>query len=79
MGELINGGVKEFIGITQYGAIWTNNLWKYRLSFNKIPLKLAISYLQNNCHSTLGRMGFRQLNEVGESDLVSLMANSFLY
>ena len=33
MGKLINfsfnGGVKEFIGITKYGAIWTNDQQKH--------------------------------------------------
>ena len=37
--ELINFSInsedKEFIGITSYGAIWTDNQPKYRFNFNK--------------------------------------------
>ena len=37
-----NGWGKGFIGTTRYGAIWTNNQEKYRMSFDKTSLKLAI-------------------------------------
>ena len=39
----LNGWDKDFIGITKYGSIWTNNQQKYRFSFNKKSFKLAIS------------------------------------
>ena len=47
-----NGRNEKCIGIFGYGATWTNNQQKYRLSnnkkyrfsFNKISLKLAITY-----------------------------------
>ena len=68
MGEFINfcfnDGDKEFIGITRYGAIWTNSPEKYRLSFNKTSLKLTINYVLDNCYLTLGSMRFRQLIEI---------------
>ena len=48
MGELINfyfpGADEELFGITRYGTIWTNNQQKYKLSFNKTSLKLALTY-----------------------------------
>ena len=48
MEELINfcfnDGDREFIVITRYGSIWASNHGKYRLSFNKTSLKLAINY-----------------------------------
>ena len=57
MRELINfcfdGGNKEFIDITRYGAIWTNSGEKYRLYFNGTSLKLAINYLIDNSYLTL--------------------------
>ena len=46
--EWVNGGDKEFTGVTRYGAIWTNSEEKYRLSFNKTSLKLVVNYLLNN-------------------------------
>ena len=84
MGELINfcfnGGDKEFIGITRYGAIWTNSQEKYKLYFNKITLKLAINYLLDNCYFTLGSMCFCQLIGIPMgSDPAPFMANLFLY
>ena len=39
----LNGWDKEFIRITKYGGIWTNNQQKYRFSFNKKSFKLAIT------------------------------------
>ena len=50
------------MGITMYGAISTNDKQKYRLSFNKLSLKLAINYLLDNCYFTLGSTCFRQLS-----------------
>ena len=66
MGELINfcfkGEDKEFIRITRYSAMWTNNQQKYGLSCNKTSLKFAINYLLlDNCYVTLGSTCFRQL------------------
>ena len=56
MTELVNfcfnGGNKEFIGITRYGAIWTKSREKQKLPFNKTPLQLAINYLLGNSHLT---------------------------
>ena len=63
-GEFINFcnvGGKESIGITKYGAIWTNSQEKYRLCFNKKSLKLTINYSLDNSHFTLGSMCFHQL------------------
>ena len=84
MRELIkfcfNGDVKEFIGITRYGAIWITSWEKYELSFNKTSLKLAISYLIDNSCFTLDSMCFHQLIEIRMgSDPASFMVNLFLY
>ena len=63
--ELINFSInsedKEFIGITSYGAIWTDNQPKYRFNFNKTYLKFVMNYLTDNCCFTLGSMCFPQL------------------
>ena len=55
-----------------YGTPWANNQQKYRLSFTKTCLKLAISYLLDNCHFTLGCISFHQMIEsrVGHVSLV---------
>ena len=49
MQELINFffdvGDKEFIGVTKYGAFWTNGQQKLRLYFIKTFLKLMFSYI----------------------------------
>ena len=49
---------KLFIGITRYGVICIDSWEKYRLSFNKTSLKLAIHYLLDNSYFTLGIMCF---------------------
>ena len=78
-----NGDDKEFIGITRYGAIWTNSQEKHRLSINKTSLKLAINYyLLDNSYFTfvLTFMCFRQLIRIPVgSDPVLFMAKTFLY
>jgi len=75
-----NGGDKEFIGITKFGASWTNNKDKYNVTFNKTSLKLAINYLLDNCFFTMGTMCFRQLIGIPMgSDPAPFMANLFLH
>ena len=39
----------KYIAITKYGATWVNNAKKCNISFDKNSLKLAISYLQDQC------------------------------
>ena len=83
MGKLINFflnvGDKEFIVLTKYDAIWTNSRQKYKLSFNKASLKLAINYLLNIHYFTLVSMGFGQLILILIGTYPSpLPANSFL-
>ena len=56
-----NGGVGQFIGITRYGAIWTNNQHRHELIFNKRSLKLEINYLLDNDYFAMGSMCFRQV------------------
>lgn len=34
---------KEFIGITRYGAIWTDSQQKYKLLYDETSLKLLIT------------------------------------
>ena len=80
-GELINfcfnGWGKGFIGTTRYGAIWTNNQEKYRMSFDKTSLKLAINYLLDNCYFALC---FHQiLGILKMSDPESFIVKLFLY
>ena len=68
MGELINfyfsSGDREFIGITRHGAIWTKSRPKYRLSFKSTSLKVAITYLLDRFHFTLGSTSLSQLIKV---------------
>ena len=56
-----NGGDRQLIGITRYGAFWTNSQEKHRSFFNKTFLKLAIDYLLDNSYFALGSLCFRQL------------------
>ena len=84
MSNLINfcfhGGDKEYIAVTNFGAIWTNDKDKYKINFSKTSLKLAINYLLDNCYFTLGTMCFRQLIGIPMgSDPAPFMANLFLY
>ena len=73
-----NDGDKEFIGITRYGAIYTNNQQKYRLSFNQTSLKSAINYLLDNRYLALGSMCFSQLIGIPmRYDPAAFMANLF--
>ena len=36
MNFCLNGGDKDFIVISRYGAIWKNNQQKFKLVFNKM-------------------------------------------
>ena len=53
MRELINfyfkGGEKEFIVVAKFGATWTDNRNKFKITFDKASLKLAITFLLDNC------------------------------
>ena len=80
IGQLINfcfnGWNKGFIGTTRYGAIWTNQE-KYRMSFDKTSLKLAIYYLLDSCYFVLC---FHQIIEILKmSDPESFILKLFLY
>lgn len=48
MAELINvcfkGGEKQFLVVTDFGAIWTNNKNKFEKTFKKDSLNLAITF-----------------------------------
>ena len=63
MGELINfcfnSGDKRIVGVTRYGAIWTNSREKHIFSFDQISSKLPINCLLDNACLTLGSMCFR--------------------
>ena len=50
--DCFNGGDKEFICITIYGAISTNSPLKCRLCFNETSSKLAINCLLNGSYFT---------------------------
>ena len=39
----------KYIAISKYGATWVNNTKKHVISFDKKSLKIAISYLQDQC------------------------------
>ena len=58
------GGDKEFIVIIENGATCNNDQRKYRLSFNKTSLNVAINYLLDNCSLTLGSTCLGQLIEI---------------
>ena len=53
MRELINfyfkGGEKEFIVVAKFSATWTDNRNKFKITFDKASLKLAITFLLDNC------------------------------
>ena len=53
MRELIsfcsNGGNKQFVILTKLGAKRTDDINKFKITFNKAYLKLVINFLLNNC------------------------------
>ena len=53
MRELIsfcsNGGNKQFVILTKLGAKRTDDINKFKTTFNKAYLKLVINFLLNNC------------------------------
>lgn len=87
--SVFNGGDKKFIGITRFGALWTNNQQKqtlsfgnrkYTLSFNKTSFKLAINFLLGNCYFTFCSMCFCQFIGIPiVFNPYSFMVNLFLY
>ena len=53
MRELINfcfkGGEKHFIAVAKFRATWTDNKNKFKITFDKVSLKLSINFFLSNC------------------------------
>lgn len=41
---LISFYFEQFITVTQFGAVWTDNKNKFKITFDKASLKLAINF-----------------------------------
>ena len=52
MREFINfcskSGKKQFVAVTKFGATWTENENKFKVTFNKGSLTVAINFLLDN-------------------------------
>ena len=74
------GGVHEFIVVNEYEARWSKYHVGFDMFFDKNLFKLAISYLLDNCHFTVGEEVFRQIIGIPMgSDPTPFFANFFLY
>ena len=75
-----NGGICDYIGVTDYGSHWVNDHSKYTIWFDRKRIKDAVSYLLSNCYFTIGKKLFRQIIGIPMgSDPAPFFANLFLY
>ena len=58
------GEKKQFIAIKKFGATWTDNENKFKVTFNKASLKLAINFLLDNCFFSLVNLSFRKMTGI---------------
>ena len=81
MRQLIKGDEKQFIVVTKFGAKWTDNKLKFKITFDKASLKLTINFLLDNCFFVkFGNLSFPQITGIPMgSDPAPFMANLFLY
>ena len=82
--ELINfcfkGGEKEFIAVTKFRATWTDNNTKFKITFDKAFLKLAITFLLDNFFFDFGNLPFPKITGIPMGfDPTPFVANLFLY
>ena len=74
------GGMSEYVAVTDYGARWVANPSSYKFVFSKANIKLAIRYLMSNCFFTFGSQVFQQIIGIPMgSDPAPFFANLFLY
>ena len=84
MRELIhfcfNDGEKQFIPVTKFDAAWTDNKNKFKIIFDKGPLKPAINFLLDDCYSNFGNLSIWKITGISiGSNQVPSMANLFLH
>ena len=80
MRELINfcfkGGEKQFIAAAKFRATWTDNKSKFKITFDKVSLKLSINFFLSNCFFNFGSFAFRYITAILMSfDSEPFMAN----
>ena len=56
-----NGGEKNHIGVSIYGAKWVNDPSKYIISFDKQRIKDGVAFLLDNCYFIVGNKLFKQI------------------
>ena len=49
---------KQVIVVAKFGAIWTDSKSKFRITFDKGSLKLAVNFLLDNCFFNFGYLSF---------------------
>lgn len=52
------GGEKKFIAVTTFSATWNDNINKFKVTFDKTSLKLAIDFPLENCFLILVTCSF---------------------
>ena len=73
-------GEKLFISETKFCARWTDNKNKLKITFGKATLKVAISFVLNNCFVNFGNLSFRKITGISMgSQVVPFTTNLFLY
>ena len=80
--ELLNfcfkGRKKQFIAVTKFGATWTDNENKFKITFDTASLKLSIDFLLGNCFFSFVNLSFWQITGTPMgSDPAPIMENLF--
>ena len=52
------GRKKQFIAVTKFGATWTDNENKFKITFDTASLKLFIDFLLGNCFFSFVNLPF---------------------
>ena len=75
-----DGGECKYITVSNYGALWVNNIKYNVICLNKQQIKDAVAYLLLNCYFTVGPKIFCQIIGIPMgSDPAPFFANLFLY
>ena len=74
------GGEKHFIIVTNFGATWTDDKNKFKITFDKALSKLVINFFFDNWFFNFGNLSFQKITGIPiGSDTVPFMGNLFLY
>ena len=54
----LKGGEKQFIALTKFGTTWTDNRNKFKTTFKKASLNIAINFLLDPCFFYFDNLSF---------------------